>query len=343
MATNQKEPTPTAQHIYEGRADVIRGILQREVSGVSLKASVVKREEHDLFVAAIRHYRNWGRAIRAAGLDAEVVSRRRTWTVQRVIRAIHELDLQGVSLNHGSVRKVDQGPIQAARKLLGSWNDALRAAGYDPEDVRRQRRPWTKSEIIAAIQAQAATGAPLTQNAMHPQSARFAAIRLFGSFHAAVRKAGLQHLIAKHPRWSRRAIVKAIRARKQAGQRINCMAVVQSNPSLYDAARRYFDGWPGALRAVGIDPDSVRGKPRPWTPEDVIRELRRRAVAGQPAKCISSIRPVSLVRACITFFGSLEGAAAAAKVDPAKIGYRRGQGNHRRRRRKRGHAHARQQ
>ena len=343
MATHGKERTPTDQRLYEGRADVIRGILRREMSGASVRATAVKREEHDLFVAAIRHYRNWGRAIQAAGLDAEAVSRKRTWTVQRVIQTIHKLDLQGVALNHGSVRKLDQGPIQAARKLLGSWDNALQAAGYDPANVRLVRRPWTKSEVIAAIRAQAAAGGPLTQNGMHPQSVRFAAIRLFGSFNAAVRKAGVQHLIAKHPRWSRGAIVKAIRARKQAGQRVNCMAVVKSNSSLYDAARRYFGGWPGALRAAGIDPDSVRGKPRPWTPKDVIRELRRRAAANKPATCISSIRPVSLVRACITFFGSLEDAAAAAKVDPAKIGYRRAQGNHRRRRRKKGQAHARRQ
>lgn len=341
MGTHQKEAASTDQRFSEGRKDVICGILRREMSGASMNANAVKRDGHDLFVAAIRHYRNWGNAIRAAGLDAEAVSRRRTWTVQRVIQAIHELDRQGVALNQASVRKLDQGPIQAARKLLGSWDNALRAAGYDPMDIRRIRRPWTKSEVIAAIQAQAAAGAPLTQNGMRPRSARFAAMRLFGSFKAALRKAGVHHLVAKRPRWAPSAIVRAIRARRKAGQRVNCMAVVESDPPLYDAARRYFGGWSEALRAAGIDPDSVRGKPRPWTPEGVIRELRRRAEAGQPATCISSIRPVSLVRACITFFGSLEDAAKVAGIDPAKIGYRRSQGRKRRRFRGRGQTNGR--
>lgn len=331
MTAQQKERASIEQRPYEGREDVIRGILRRELAGASIRARAVQREEHGLFVAAIRYYRIWGNAIRAAGLDAEAVSRRRKWTVQRIIQTIHGLDLRGIPLNYKSVHTVDQGVAPAARKLLGSWDDALRAAGYNPDEIRRLRRPWTKSEIIAAIRAQAEAGGPLTQNGMRIVSARFAAVRLFGSFEAAVRKADLQHLAPQHPRWSRSAIVKAILARKQAGLRINCVAVVQSDSPLYDAARRYLGGWPGALRAAGIDPDNVRRKPRPWTAKDVVQELRRRAATGQPAVCISSIRPVSLVRACITFFGSLEAAAAAAKVDPSTIGYRRGAGRPRKR------------
>ena len=325
---------------FTGKEDVIRGILQRELSGRSLRTAAVKADNRPLFVAAIRYFRIWGNALRAAGVDVEAVSGRRVWTADRVLQLIQKAGSEGLALNEGAVRDADQGLVLAARKLWGSWDEALQAAGYDPADIRLQRHPWTKSQIIAAIQSQAADGAPLTQNSIRPESVRFAAKRLFGSFDAAVRVAGLGHLLTKHPRWSRKRIVKAIQARRQTGQPVNCLAVVNSDSRLYDAARRYLGGWPSALRAAGIDPDSVRGKPHPWTPKTVIRELRRRAATGQPATCISSIRPVSLVRACITFFGSLEEAAAAAKVDPAKIGYRRGQGNHRRR--VRGNAHARQ-
>jgi hypothetical protein len=120
------------------------------------------------------------------------------------------------------------------------------------------------------------------------------------------------------------------------------MAVIQIDSRLYDAARRYFDGWPGALRAAGIDPDSVRGKPGPWTPKDVLAELRRQAKSNLPATAISYVRPQSLLRACITFFGSFEAAAAVARVDPARICYRRARANHRRRRQTRGQANARQ-
>ncbi|MBM4018925.1 MAG: hypothetical protein FJ288_11450 [Planctomycetes bacterium] len=294
----------------------------------------MKKDDHNLFVIAIRHFRAWGAALRTAGLDDEAVSGRRTWTGDQVIQAIHRFAREGIALNYASVTRVDQGLVIAAKKLLGSWDNALWAAGYDPLDIRRSRRPWTKSEVVAAIQARAAAGAPMTQKGMNSNSIPPAARRLFGSLKAALRKAGVLHLAGPFPRWSRTAIINAIHARLSAGKPLHCTAVVKDAPRLYDAARRYFQGWSHALRAAGIDPVRTRRKRRPWTPEDVTRELRRRAVAGQPATCISAIRPVSLVRACIVFFGSLENATAAAKVDPAKIGYRRSQGNHRRRKRR---------
>jgi hypothetical protein len=287
----------------------------------------VKKDDHDLFVATIRHFRAWGAALRTAGIDSEVVSGKRTWTGDRVIQEIHRLAREGVTLNFRSIKRLDQGLVQAARKRLGSWDNALWAAGFDPLTIRRIRRVWTKSEVVAAIRARAAAGAPLTQKGMNSNSLPPAARRLFGSFRAALRKAGVLYLAGTFPRWSRTIIIKAIRARCSAGKPLHCTGVIRDAPRLYDAARHYFQGWSQALRAAGIDPICTRRKRRPWTPEDVTRELRRRARAGQPATCISSIRPVSLVRACVVFFGSLEDAAVAAKVDPAKIGYRRSRGN----------------
>lgn len=341
MGTHQTEQASPARYSEEARADVIRGILRREMSGASMCAAAVKRDEHDLFAAAIRHYVSWGRAIHAAGLDHEAISQRRTWTVQRVVQAIRELDRRGVALNHASVRKLDQGPIVAARKLLGSWDNALRAAGYDPMEIRLLRRPWTRPEILAAFQAHAAAGGPLTQSGMRPRSAWFAAVRLFGSADAALRAAGVQHLVGRKRPWSRETVAKAILDRRRAGQPVNCVAVIKSDSGLYDAARRYFGGWNEALVAVGIDPDTVRLQRWPWTADSVIGELRRRAQDGKPPTCLSSIRPASLLRACIDYFGSFEDAAKAARVDPAKIGYRRYPGWVPRKHRERGRSGAR--
>lgn len=313
------------------RAEVIRGILQRELSEASVRANTVKREQHGLFVMAIRQYRTWGRALTAAGLDAEAISRRRKWTPERIIQAIHKLHARGVPLHGKSVANIDQGVTQAARKLLGSWDNALSAAGFDPARIRRQRRPWTKSEIIAILQKQTAAGVPFVQSAMYPAGARFAVKRLFGSFGAALRIAGALKPAAVFPRWSKTRVVAAIRERQERGHVIYCTGVIADRPQLYDAARRYFGGWSQALRAAGFDPHQVRRKPPPWTAPMVIAELRRRAKSGTPAPAISFIQPVSLVRACITFFGSLEAAAAAARVDPARIGYRRSSGRKRRR------------
>jgi hypothetical protein len=311
------------------RADVICRILQRQTSGASIRATAVRRGQKDLFYLAQRIFGNWRTALEAAGLDAESISRRRAWTAERVIQAIHALHAQGVSLNYGSVLKVDQGLIQGAFKVLGSWSQTLAAAGYDPASVRWRRLPWTKSELIACIQQRAAAGVPLVESRLLPASTRFAVKRLFGSFVAALRIAGV--LYRKPPRWSRAVVLAAIRDRHAAGQPVHCTSVIASQRTLYDAARYYCGNWNQALRAAGFDPSHVRRKPPPWKPKDVIAELRRRAQNNPPAPTISCMQPVSLVRACITFFGSLESAAAAARVDPSKIACRRGAGRRRRR------------
>jgi hypothetical protein len=163
----------------------------------------------------------------------------------------------------------------------------------------------------------------MTKNAMRPRSVPSAACRLFGSFKAAIRAAGVLHLAGRYPRWSRATVAAAIRRRRDAGQPLNCLAVISDTPTLYDAARRYIGSWNGALRAAGVDPEHARAVRRPWTPKSVIRELRRRVAASEPVTCVSSIRPISLVRVCQQFFGSCEAAAIAAGVDPAKIGYHR--------------------
>ena len=195
------------------RAQVIRGILQRELSGASVRANTVKRQQHDLFLMAIRQYRNWGRALAAAGLDAEFVSRRRQWTPQRILHAIHDLHARGVPLHGKSAYNTDPGLVQAARKLLGSWDQALVAAGFDPARIRRQHRPWTKSEIIAILQKQTAAGVPFVQSAMYPAGARFAVNRLFGSFRAALRIAGVLKPVPEFPRWSKARVIATIRQR----------------------------------------------------------------------------------------------------------------------------------
>lgn len=331
MVAHRKKPPPNAKSTQKERAEVIRGILGREVVGASIRTNTVKREQHDLYVLAIRHYRTWGRALQAAGLDAEIISRRRTWTPQRIIQTIHELHSRGVALHQKSVQEIDQGVTQAARKLLGSWDNALAAAGYDPARIRRQRRPWTKSELLGLIQRREAEGAPFSLNGMLPVSARFAVKRLFGSFAAGLRIAGVLKRPEKFPRWSKAVIVAAIRQRHADGQPVYCTGVIKSQPTLYDAARRYYGSWNHALRVAGFDHQQIRRKPPPWTAKEVLAELRQRAKGNHPAPAISFIQPVSLVRACITFFGSLEAAAAEAGVDPAKIGYRRCAGRRRRR------------
>lgn len=239
MTTDRERNASGHSRAQRARAAVVRGILQREIAGQPIWASAVEREHPALFASAIRQFRSWGQALEAAGHNAETVSRRRVWTPERLIKAILELAANKIPLHGRSVTNYDVGITQAALKLFGSWSNALLAAGFDPERIRRTRRPWTKSEIISIIQKQAAAGVPPVASRMLPPGTVSAVKRLFGSFAAAIRVAGIIRS-KKCPPWSRRLIVEAIQERARNGQAIHCAGVIATHSKLYDAARNHF-------------------------------------------------------------------------------------------------------
>lgn len=298
-----------------GAEDVLRCILHMELSGASLMLRPARRKHPGLIPAATQHFGSWGKALQAAGIDSEAVAKRRRWTADRVIQTIHQLARQGIALNYCSVSRVDSGVPGAARRAFGSWDNALLAAGYDPDTIRIQRGPWTAEELIALIQSRAAAGLPIGAYTVVPPSARMASQRLFGSWTAALRAAGVPNPRADQPVWSKEVVLAAIRARLDDHQAINCMAVVTHASRLYNAARRYFGSWEEALRAGGIDPASVRRTPPAWTPDSITAAIRRRAAAGLDMR-VQRRHPAALVRRARQFFGSWQQALDAAGVEP---------------------------
>lgn len=311
--------SPKTNVVKISKREVLRRLLERERDGLSLQTRSVKSDDCPLYVAAIRHFKNWSNVLRALGIDPESVSRRRIWTRERVIRRIHELERQGVVMNTKAVRKVDGSLRDAAYRFFRTWDHALAAAGFDEMAIRCQRSQLTDRDIIKAIQAQSRNGFHVTKNNVRPKAVGCAAVKIFGSFEAALEAAGVAEMQNISPKWSRKKVEAGIQRRVQAGVPINYLTVVMSDPSLYNAARRYHGGWSQALLAVGFDPNSVRLIRRQWTRDDVIKQFRQRIAEGVEPTCISRIRPVMFVKACRKLFGSIEDAAMAAKVNPAKI------------------------
>ncbi len=292
-------------------ADVVRWILRLELEGQSLKSRDVRVHHPVLFKVAHRHFRCWGEALRTAGIDAEAVANRRKWTISRILRTIHELHRRGVALNYASAIQADYGVVQMAAKLLGSWDQALRTAGYDPAQIRHARRPWTRDEVLDLIRRRAAAGLPIASYSVEPHSVEVASRRIFGSWRAALREAGFSSALRRWPVWTKVSVVEGILLRQQAGAPLYCAAAANEASHLYDAARRLFGKWEHALAAAGIDPATVRRRCPPWTPDTVLAELRRRRARGT-LTASPTMEPVSLKRACGKFFGGWQRAIEAA-------------------------------
>jgi len=85
---------------------------------------------------------------------------RTTWTQQSVLEAIRQRDASGLPINYQAVVNDDEKLTGAARRYFGSWNAALAAAGFDPEQIRRETRrdsprlpagTWTEEMVLEGI------------------------------------------------------------------------------------------------------------------------------------------------------------------------------------------------
>jgi hypothetical protein len=273
-----------------------------------------RRVSPELVNGALRHFGRWSKALQAAGIDPESVSHQRRWTRERVVHRIRELDEQGVRLSYAFVHRVDAGLLHAVRAQFGSWDEALRVAGYDPDAFRLAHPPWTRVTIVDLIRRRYASNLPVARNTIVPCSAGKAALLLFGSWRAALHAAGVPVASTQWPIWSKTSIVQAILRRARIGQPLNTTGMERTARPLYQAARHHFGTWRDALCAAGLDPmSSLNIHPR-WTADRLLDEIRGRVDAGinmnSPANC-----PEPLLRAGRRFFGSWKKTLEAARCD----------------------------
>jgi hypothetical protein len=173
------------------KQSIIRLIKQARREGQDLHWSAVTRRRDELGRAAFaslqpRLFGRWDRALSAAGLDADDVSRYRRWDRNTVAFELRSRAMDDEALNSGAIQREDSGLHAAAVRHFGSYDRALRAARVDPNSVRR-RRAWTRNEVIDALRTAKRHGQHLADSAVRRDNPALygAAVRLFGTFTAA--------------------------------------------------------------------------------------------------------------------------------------------------------------
>lgn len=180
-----------------------------------------------------------------------------TWTPGLILRRILERQRAGLSLGAVAVRRDSVNLLSAARRYFGSWPAALIAAGIESSKGTPSSR-YTQESVIARLREQAAAGLPLSTK--HPLLRTYAkpAIRLFGSWMAALKAAGVEP--AKHNRSI--AKVEAGGGRPHPITENDVLKVIAKAldegriPHLRDsdlrpyvsAAYRYYGSWPEAVK-----------------------------------------------------------------------------------------------
>lgn len=253
--------------------------------------------------------------------------RAKTEQQREVLKAILRREHEGLPLNRTAMLRQDRDLHNAILRAFPTWDDAIRAAGIDPVRVHRHRR-WSRGAVIQRILQLAAEGQPLNAGAIQKFEATLAnaALRWFARWDDALSAAGIDPApwSRRVPTWTPERVIRTIQDTHRRGNPVSHAALRRN--SVTRAATLLFGSWDAALRASGLEPDSIRLYREPWTPEEVLREIRRKARAGEPLNA-RDVSPYSLRRRGRVFFGSWDAALAAAGLDPAKIRKSKSRGN----------------
>jgi len=273
------------------RQAIIQEIVRREAEGLSLSTSRRNGVDASLYQAARRIYGSWQEALLAAGIAPERAMPSEKWPPQKILNTIRHLAKCKRPVNIAKISKRYCGLVPAARRVFGSWPKALAAAGVDPVKFCCSA-PWSRERVVEAILTRVLRNEPLGSRTTEPRALVDAAQKIFGTWAAAKKAAGvgscsteanpssnqagpcgaqvegtptgghrpgeIQLPVPLHrpgERWTTEMIEASVLARLERGQRLNASAVHDEDKALYRAATRRFGNWTNVLIAMGLNPD----------------------------------------------------------------------------------------
>jgi hypothetical protein len=158
-------------------------------AGHAMHSRAVRIEYPSLWGTGSRLFGSWEAALAKMGIASERKSR--IWTEESWIAEAVAWHRAGHAMNSRAVHREYQTLERYGRKLFGSWEAALAAAGIASE--RKYRVPWTEESWIAEAVARHRAGHTMHSGAVQRNYGGFhtAGRRLFGSWFVALAAAGL--------------------------------------------------------------------------------------------------------------------------------------------------------
>ncbi len=217
-------------HNYPHKEAVIQGIQRRLKKGLRINSTALQRKQGghrsrmSLFTSGIVFFGSWDNALKAAGMDPEVIhqalKRKKKYETRRdVIREIRARYKRKWAINHGEIYHGKNPECQlgdCAREYFGAWNNALIAAGFNPIKIHRQTllrycRYPDKESVLKAVSQRSRKGHLMNYSGITLGSDRdfplfLAASTFFGSWREAIKRIGLDPLKVKHDAYSRGAL-----------------------------------------------------------------------------------------------------------------------------------------
>ncbi|MCI0411553.1 hypothetical protein L0222_01995 [bacterium] len=191
------------------------------------------------------------------------------WSPEYMLDRIYELHRKGYPLNAKYVYENDRAFEGAVTKYFGSWDEALKKAGLDVEQIRLQDRriKYNSADVIAELRKRKSSGLPLNHRALYKEDLRLcnAAHRIFGSYSAALEAAGIDPekiRIRRRPysKSDRGKVLRAIRKTASLSEEKRAPAIQRLRREYGKVVRRLFRGWTAAANAAGMKYRAIHPK-----------------------------------------------------------------------------------
>lgn len=246
------------------RIGVIDAIRARVKRGQSVRTGAIQEEAGGLMVAAHRYFGTWSKAAQAAGAGRLLGAPFRRWTKESILDRIRRASREGRSLAGRDFRKADPGFYNTACRHLGGWARAVQAAGLGAQ-LPSPPRHWTREELIALLRGYWRRTGRLSSEVIKAHKRpgcmgpAYSITKVFGSFPAAKRAAGLEH-VPSYPvrKWTPRAVIANLRARAHRGLPMNYTALERDCYPLLRALYARFGSVANAFKTARLRQPPVR-------------------------------------------------------------------------------------
>ena len=237
-----------------------------------------------LYNAAARYFGNWGNAIKAAGIDYDLIRQKhKKYTQEELLNWLRDLKTQGISLNYATIRSIDMGKVSAIEKRFGSYRSAVETLGLDYRSIRKSnssRKYWTKTKIIEELKTLKANGEDIRPTALARNhsglmdSARDFFINSEEMYGAAEIDATQIGMLKK---WTKDGVISTLKELNSKKECIRPRALCKKHAGLYKAGVSFFGNPANMYKAADIDISSIDYQPQlshRYSKEKVIQALK---------------------------------------------------------------------
>jgi hypothetical protein len=304
------------------RATICRELQKLFRDGADISSRTLRRTHSSLHAAAIHWFGSYRKAIEAAKIDYQSVSRRSKnhWSRDSIARQLRQLHDSGQALHHAAMERTHPHLVVGAYRYFGTYRKAIIAAGIDYLKIRvRPPRTWNRARVERELRRLNREKAGLWEREVRRNTPYLprAAKQLFGSYASAARAAGIKPSALRPPdyrRWSPQCVIDALRQRHEQNMPMYPARLLDSQPYLYRAAGKRFGNYRKAIEAAGLE---FPGRPlHHWTERLVVKTLQDLRADGVDLRYTPmKKRRLPLYEAARYYFGSYTNAVRVAGIN----------------------------